>query len=345
MSFERLSEEAHDTLDGIPNPAENPFLFGHGALRARLASAYRAGKFAHAWLFTGPQGVGKATLAFHLAYHLLLHPSSSAAPPMLSPPDKASSLFRQIAIGAHPAVLHLARPPRDKAKGFKSVITADEVRKVNRFLQRTSHDGAFRVVIVDAADDMNGAAANALLKNLEEPPSRTVFLLVAHNPGRLLPTIRSRCQEARFLPLSDDDLGAALAALGSQGSPALLARARGSVRRALLLANFGGGEITSATESLARAGRLDAARAHRLADKVGGRDQNVQLALFNEHALDLLADEAAAAARAGHLSRSDRLSAAWQSALETIRQTEAYNLDRKQYALEMIFRLNDLLRA
>jgi len=121
-----------------------------------------------------------------------------------------SSLFRQIATGAHPSVLHLTRPLNDKTKSFKTVVTVDEIRKVNRFLSMTSHDGSYRIVIVDPADDMNINAANALLKNLEEPPARTLFILIVHAPGSLLPTIRSRCQMVRLAPLAEDELMAVL---------------------------------------------------------------------------------------------------------------------------------------
>ena len=100
--FERLAPEQHDTLDGVPEPSENPRLFGHEQAAAMLAAAYRAGKLPHALLFARPAGIGKATLAFHLAHHLLKFPSNGAAPDALAEPDPASSLFRQIAIGAHP---------------------------------------------------------------------------------------------------------------------------------------------------------------------------------------------------------------------------------------------------
>ena len=227
-----------------------------------LASAYRAGKLPHALLLAGPHGIGKATLAFHLAHHLLKHPAFEHAPAELSAPDPASPLFRQIAIGAHPSVLHLTRPPNEKTKGFKTVLTVDEIRKVNRFLSMTSHDGSYRVVIVDPADDMNINAANALLKNLEEPPSRTVFILIAHSPGGLLPTIRSRCQMVRLAPLSADDLVTALEAsdrrcLGRGAAGAALAeRAGGSARMAILLTQYGGLEIAEAIDRVAGAASI-----------------------------------------------------------------------------------------
>ncbi len=126
MIFERIAPEQHDTLDGVPEPSETPRLIGHQQAANMLASAYRAGKLPHALIFAGPVGIGKATLAFHLAHHLLKHPISGEAPLALATPDPTSSLFRQIATGAHPSVLHLTRPANDKTKSFKTVLTVDD---------------------------------------------------------------------------------------------------------------------------------------------------------------------------------------------------------------------------
>jgi len=348
--FERIAPEQHDTLDGIPGPAENPHLYGHRETASMLAAAYRAGKLPHALLFAGPLGIGKATLAFHLAYHLLKHPLPEAAPGDIEPPDPNSALFRQIAIGAHPSVLHLTRPANEKTKGFKTVLTVDEIRRVNRFLSMTSHDGGYRVVIVDPADDMNTNAANALLKNLEEPPTRTVFVLVSHSPGGLLPTIRSRCQILRLSPLGGDDLIAALS--GFEPAPpqdealrtALAERSGGSVRMAILLTQYGGLEISEATDKIARAPNLDVAAAHRLAEAVAGRDSAIRFDIFNRHVLDLVADAASDAALGGDPARAGRYSQQWQEIRVAIEEAATYNLDRKQHALNMIVRLQDTFR-
>jgi DNA polymerase III subunit delta' len=348
--FERIAPEQHDTLDGIPEPSENPALFGHGEAASMLAAAYRAGKLPHALLFAGPLGIGKATLAFHLAYHLLKFPRHESAPVELTIPDPASALFRQIAIGAHPSVLHLTRPQNEKTKGFKTVVTVDEIRRVNRFLSMTSHDGGYRVVIVDPADDMNVSAANALLKNLEEPPSRTAFILVSHSAGGLLPTIRSRCQMVRFSPLGSQDLIAALSTFDvpppadEPSRLALAERSGGSVRMAILLTQYGGLEIAEATETIVRAPSLDIPGAHRLADAVAGRDRAIQFDIFNRHVLGLLADAASAAALRGDAARAGRYSQDWQDIRVAVEETETYNLDRKQHALNMIVRLQDTFR-
>jgi DNA polymerase-3 subunit delta' len=221
---------------------------------------------------------------------------------------------------------------------------------VGQFLSLTAHDGGYRVVIVDAADDMNTNAANALLKNLEEPPRRTLFVLVVHAPGRLLPTIRSRCQTIRLTPLKPDDLLRALENAGSTlpedpvARNALADRAGGSARAAILLTQYGGLEIAGALDRLAEATKPEIAERHRLAEAVADRGQAIPFALFNQRALDLLADRASEAAGSGDVVRASRLSDTWQEALESISETETYNLDKKQHALTMIERLNSALR-
>lgn len=350
MIFERIAPEQHDTLDGVPEPSETLRLVGHEQAAAMLAAAYRSGKLPHALIFAGPVGIGKATLAFHLAHHLLKHPAFDQAPDVFAVPDPASPLFRQIATGAHPGVLHLTRPLNDKTKSFKTVVTVDEIRKVNRFLSLTSHDGSYRVVIVDPADDMNTNAANALLKNLEEPPSRTLFILIVHAPGSLLPTIRSRCQMVRLTPL---DAGSLMSVLETVEPPppsdpaaraALAERAGGSARNAILLTQYGGLEIAGTLDALVTSGRSDIAGAYRLAEAVAGRDQAIQFDIFNRRALDLLSTGASEAALAGDLARAKTLSDTWHEALNAISETDTYNLDKKQHALTMIDRLNSAMR-
>jgi DNA polymerase-3 subunit delta' len=350
MSFERLAPGQHDTLDGVPEPAENPTLVGHAEAAAMLVQAYKAGKLPHALILSGPIGIGKATLAYHLAHHLLKYPDHRAAPDVLAAPDPSSSLYRQIASGAHPSVLHLTRPYDDRAKRFKTVVAVDEIRKVGQFLSLTSHDGSYRVVIVDAADDMNTNAANALLKNLEEPPKRTLFVLVVHAPGSLLPTIRSRCQTVRLAPLADHELLAMLERFDPpppqepNARAALAERAGGSVRAAILLTQYGGLEIAEALDALVASDKPNVADRHRLADAVAGREQAIPFGIFNQRALDLLSDRAGDAARAGDLARAKALSDTWQDARVAISETETYNLDKKQHALSMIERLNSALR-
>lgn len=344
---ERLAQEQADSLADVPEPAENPALVGHADLAAQLAAAYRAGKLHHALLLTGQKGIGKATFAFHLARHLLANPRSAAAASGFTSPDVAAPVFRQVASGAHPAVLHLTRPWDEKTKKFKAAITVDEIRRVNRFLSLRAHDDSYRVVIVDPADEMNRNAANALLKNLEEPPARALFVLISHAPGGLLPTIRSRCQVLRLAPLSEAEIERVLVSFGS-GLPAdpgsrgmLIERAGGSARQAILLAGHGGFDVTRAADAFMDKPRRDPLDAYRLADAVGGRDQSVTFDILNTHLLDRIADEATAAATRGEGGRAARLALLWDEANTAIRETVAYNLDKRQHVVGLLNRIGD----
>lgn len=351
MSFARLAPEQFDTIPDIAEPAENPLLLGHEEAVAQVAAAYRAGRLHHALLVAGPPGIGKATFAFHLAHHLLANPVAAHAPPTFSPRDPNSALFRQIAQGAHPSVLHLTRPLNDRTKAFRSAVTVDEIRRIGRFLAMTSHDGNWRVVIVDPADDMNTNAANALLKNLEEPPARTLFVLIAHSPGGLLPTIRSRCHTVRLKPLPQDALVGVLEGLnaglpeGEGARAALAARAGGSVREALLLTRFGGLDIAEALLRIVTAKDFAVGEAWRVAEAVGGRDAAVQFSIFNQTALDAAAGWARQAAEAGDLADAARLSELWREAERQIAETDTYNLDRKQHVTGMLRRMWQALNA
>jgi len=346
---ERLAPEQADSLPDVPEPAENPYLFGHAEHAAHVAGAYRTGKLHHALLLTGPKGIGKATFAFHIAHHLLSHPRGEDAPETFGRPDPSSALSRQVASGAHPAVLHLTRPYDERAKKFKSAITVDEVRRVGRFLSLRAHDDSYRVVIIDPADEMNRNAANALLKSLEEPPARAIFLLVSHSPGGLLPTIRSRCQVLRLAPLSETEIGSVLNSFGTglpdapEARRALLDRAGGSARQAILLAEHGGFDITEAADQFVGKARRDPLDAYKLADVVTGRDQTVTFEILNDHLLEKVARAAADAAAQGEGRRAARLAELWDEANATIRETDTYNLDKRQHVVGLLNRIGEAL--
>lgn len=345
--FERIAPEQFDTLPDMPEPCENALLLGHEAMRAMLASAAASAKLHHALLLAGPRGIGKATLAFHLAHHLL----SKARGETLAAPDPASQTFRLMAQAAHPSVLHLTRPFIEKDKKFRTVITVDEIRRVSRFLSMTAFDGGYRVVIVDPADDMNTSAANALLKSLEEPPPRTVFILTSHSPGRLLPTIRSRCQILRMQPLGDDTLGEILTRLGA-GLPdddaarrALLAQSAGSARAALLLTQYGGLEIAEAIRTVLSGTSFDMREAHRLGEAVTGRERDVQFSLFNGNLAETVEARATAAAAGGQIEAASLLSELSRAIDASIRETETYNLDRRQHVVGLLASVHSALHG
>ena len=167
-----------------------------------LAEAFASGRMHHAWLLAGRAGIGKATLAYRLARHVLARPDERdhSGKSLEVPTDSAAA--RQVAALSHPGLLVLRRPYDTKSKRFVSAIPVDEVRRLKSFLGLTSGENAWRVVIVDTADELNLNAANALLKSLEEPPRRALFMLVASEPSGLLPTIRSRCRRLDLQPLA-----------------------------------------------------------------------------------------------------------------------------------------------
>lgn len=340
---ERLAPDQHDSLANSPEPAENPHLFGHAEAADAVSAAYRAGKLHHALLLTGPKGIGKATFAFHVAHHLLKHRDPATAPEDLAAPDPASALSRQIATGAHPAVLHLTRPYNDKTKKFATAITVDEIRKVSRFLSLRSHDDSYRIVIVDPADDMNRNAANALLKSLEEPPAKVLFILISHSPGGLLPTIRSRCQAIRMSPLTGGEIGAVLGSFGLTipGDEASVAdRVAGSARQAILLTEYGGLDIMAAVDKYLAQKRRDPLDAYKLADAVAGREQEIPFDILNAHLTARVADEAASAAATGDARRAARLAVLFADVSAAITETETYNLDKRQHVVGLLDRVS-----
>ena len=197
-----------DQAEGAPASARNPAADRPGGRGAGLSDRlYTSDRLHHGWLLTGPQGVGKATLAWRIARFLLATPPAedglfgSPPPPQTLDIDPEHPVSHRIQALAEPGLAPITRSYDDKGK-LRSQIVVDDIRKLNRFFGLSATDGGRRVVIVDAADDMNVSAANALLKMLEEPPARTTILLISHQPSRLLPTIRSRCRTLRLGPLS-----------------------------------------------------------------------------------------------------------------------------------------------
>lgn len=224
-----------DRVPGAPHPRETATLVGQDAAVAQFHAAATSGRLHHGWLITGPRGTGKATLAWRIARWLL----AGAGSPDLSVPLNHPVARRLLAL-SEPR-LHLVRRSLDDKGRLRGEIVVDDMRRLLSFFQLSAVEGGRRVAIIDAADDMNPNAANALLKLLEEPPRDALLLLVAHRPARLLPTIRSRCRELRLAPLSPGDMARALAPLEVQGDAARLAAlSGGSVGEALRLAGQDG---------------------------------------------------------------------------------------------------------
>ena len=227
-----------DRLDGFSTPRHVDRLFGHGEAMGEFADALTSGRMHHGWLLVGPEGVGKATLAYHFARAVLAGGDAGHTGETV---DSDHPLFRKVAALSHPNLLLLRRSWNEKSKRYSRFIGVDEVRRLRAFLGNTAGEGGWRVVIVDRADELNQNAANAILKALEEPPPRTLFLLISSAEGRLPVTIRSRTRTLRVAALDDSDLEKAVrAALARDEHEAdaktlstALALSQGSVRRAL----------------------------------------------------------------------------------------------------------------
>jgi DNA polymerase III subunit delta' len=328
-------------LDGAIAPQENTKLFGHEEAQAFLAQSYHSGKGHHAILIEGQEGIGKATLAFRFANHVLNNPSFADAPEMLADPDPTSPAFRQIASGASHNLLHLSRPADPKTGKLKSGITVDEVRRAGKFFSQTSGTGNWRIVIVDTADELNRSAANAILKMLEEPPKRAMFLVLSHAPGKLLPTIRSRCLPLVLRPLEEQELLQALAHLGialpPETSSRILGLAGGSVAQAIKLINYGGLEIIDAFETvLSGKGPAQRKAMHKLADAVAQKDSDTLYGFFTDHIGTFVSEKARAAAIEGDLNRAYGLSRLHSAISERFTVADAYNLERKQTVLTIL---------
>ena len=324
-------------------PRENPHFFGHAAAERQILDALGSGRMHHAWLITGPPGVGKATLAFRFARRLLAGIGDTLSL------DPASPVFRRIAMGSHADLLTVEREWDEKKARLRGEIVVDDVRAVSAFLRLTPAEGGWRVVVIDGAEHMNRNAANALLKMLEEPPARAVLLLTCDAPGRLLPTIRSRCRRLGLMPLEQDEMVAALAQILPDTPPVerahLAELAAGSPGRALLLAQEKGLQLaTLAAEVLAGVPGLSKLRAFTIAEQLGGRAED-RFTPF----MTLLRDALSGIVRRAARGTPERLAELrplaawveiWQSLGHIQTDTERLNLDRRQALLSSIALLN-----
>jgi DNA polymerase-3 subunit delta' len=280
MSDDTLPEP--DRIEPAPHPRDTARLFWQSDAEAAFLQAFNAGRLPHGWLLTGPPGVGKATFAWRAARFLLATPvdagdSLFGGPPPPETLDIADDhpVTARLRALSEPGLCLIRRGPRDDGKALSPVIRVDEMRRLKSFFHLSAGGNGRRVVIVDSADEMNPSAANALLKELEEPPKDAVLFLISHRPSGLLPTIRSRCRTLRFGPLAAHDLHAALAQTG-QNAPdnaqGLGELAGGSVGEAVRLLSHDGlglyGDVVRMLHSLPR---LDRPLALRLAEATAGK--------------------------------------------------------------------------
>jgi DNA polymerase-3 subunit delta' len=345
-----------DRFADAPHPRETHALFGHVAAEGEFLDAFRRGKLPQAILIGGPEGIGKATLAWRLARFLLAYPDPSAPEAARAQSlfvAEATAVSRRIAALALPDLFLLRREWNEKTKKHFTEIRIEDVRRLIHLFHQSSGEGGWRVAIVDCVDDLNRSSANALLKLIEEPPERSLFLLVAHQPGRVLPTIRSRCRKLTLAPLAEPDVVAAIRALGApwgelpdQTLAGAAAGAEGSVREALRLLDGDGVAFDAALRAMfARLPQVDWLAVHSLADRLAGRD--------NEHAYETFmsglyrfldrivrakAGEGASAASLAPYAR------AWERITEAARDTEVFNFDKRALILSIFADLEEAAR-
>lgn len=368
MSAQEEERPEPDRAPGAAHPRHTARLFGQQAPVARFLEAFNSRRLHHGWLITGPRGVGKATLAWQIARFLIATPPDAGG---MFAPEPATSLdipadhpvSRRIAALSEPSLCLLRRSWDEKARPprLRAMITVEDVRGLRNFFGLSAPGGGRRVVIVDAADEMNPNAANALLKLLEEPPENAVLLLIAHQPMRLLPTIRSRCRELRLSPLGAEDMAAALAQAGvEEATPALLTLAAGSVGEALRLAALDGPDLYARLVAiLSAAPRYDRPAALALAGELAPAAAREKLLLALRLIQTLLARlaragaglapaEEAAPGEARLLARlspgpdaARRWAALEQELSARASHAVAVNLDPAALILDMIFRINE----
>lgn len=341
-----------DVLEGTPHPRLQENLLGHRAAEEAFLDAYRGGRMHHAWILGGPEGIGKATLAYHMARFLMTHPD-----PQHPDVQKARSLqtnpdhpaVRQIMRMAHPDLVVLKRGWNKDRKTFYSDIRIDDVRKVISFFGSTAGADGWRICIVDTADDLNTAAANGLLKVLEEPPPRALFLILSAAPRRLLPTIRSRCRTLMLDPLPPSDVETILRSLPDLVSDMedeefqrLAEESEGSIRHAASLIAEEGLRVRDKLAALLnQAPDLNLQEAHAFSEILAGKSSAAGFQLFSNLIQDWLHERASAGARAGD-PRLARWTELWDKTNRAVREAEIYNLDKRPLVLSI---LQDLAAA
>ncbi|MCP5381793.1 MAG: DNA polymerase III subunit delta' [Kordiimonadaceae bacterium] len=371
-------EEAENFL-----PRKTLNLTGHEGAERLFLDAFNAGKIHHAWMITGPKGIGKATLAYKMARFLLNNPPEEDEGPGLFGDvlEKVAALSldtdiesrenSQISAGSHADLLVIERTEDPKTGKLRNNILVDDVRKINDFFHKTSTAGGWRVAIVDTADEMNRNAANAILKILEEPPSNSILIILAHAPGRLLPTIKSRCRMLPLKPLKSETVKEILQSkfpdMDEHFIDGYVALTNGSPGKAISLINHDGlklyGDLLSLLSSMPD---INVPLMHKFADEITSRKSGDMFQLFHEllsrfisrmirhvsyqgtsHIHNIkpaLENEFALMEKLGAIIPLDQWAELWEKIAEKMKATDALNMDPKQTVLDILNMISAALR-
>lgn len=306
-----------DRAPGCAHPRETYDLIGHSAAEAQFLSAKASGRLHHAWLISGPKGVGKATLAYRMI-RAMLGGSSLLSNSLNIPAD--DPVAQRIEAQGHGNLFILKRPYNEKTKKLRSEIPVDAVRAMSSFFENTpAEDGRPRIALIDTMDEMNRSAENAILKTLEEPPENALIILLANSPGRLLPTIRSRCLSLPLRPISNDEIKPWLGGHVNEAPPILdaaIGLSRGGPGKAVALAQNADYVLKPLTRFLASLERNDTSADHILSNMLATRDKSDARDLFWDCLQDILQEQA-----------SFTVTGEWNSAfkpLATVKSPEAW---------------------
>ncbi len=311
-------------------------LYGHDAAVSAFREGLDSGRLHHAWLLAGPEGIGKALFASKAALRVLAQGQGRVAASGLDVPDEHPAA-KLVAAGSHPDLMRLERLAKDgSATGeLARSIGVEQVRGLQRLFSTTSSLSPWRVVVIDAIDDLERSAANALLKNLEEPPAHSLFLLVSHAPERLLPTIRSRCRQLRLSRLSDDPMTAALEAAlpdaDAREIEALRAAGQGSPGRAIAFRGLDVASLDKAMAELVREGDPHNARRSALAQSLALKSAQPRYEAFLSRMPSVVAAEAKRR-RGGALAEALRL---WERAQALAASAKHLSLEPESVVFEL----------
>ncbi|MEG8099479.1 DNA polymerase III subunit delta' [Candidatus Liberibacter brunswickensis] len=334
-------------IDQSFNPIYNRKLFGHEDIENFLSQYYCSGRMHHALLFEGKKGIGKATLGFRYAGYILRNPDFNNAPSRIIIPDVNDPFIKKMASNSLHDFLYLSYQLNPKTGKYSTFITVDEIRRVRQFLSLTANTGHWRVIMIDPVDGMNRNAANALLKSLEEPPKKVLFILIFHNSSILLPTIRSRCFSVKFNDLSENNLYKALEQLNvadwHSKRDLIKIASCGSISNAIRILYYGCDKIISSYIDLINITQKEyvSHKIQQIIDELLSKDKKIAFDFLIEFVLREITKNAKLAALSGQLEEADQIARIYSSIKKKVNEFYIYNLDLRQMIFYILSRAKE----